>query len=196
MNIIKILAEKTLMPDLKIKAFLDSAPHRYKKYTIPKRNGGVREIAQPAKELKFMQRIISSELHKKLKIHENAYAYIENRDIKKNAFQHKDQAFLLKMDFCDFFHSIKPDDLNKCLIKNELEVNPENINYLRKLFFYKKTKKSALTLSIGAPSSPFLSNAIMFEFDTIVTKLCTENNITYTRYADDLTFSSNQKGIL
>jgi RNA-directed DNA polymerase len=67
---------------------------------------------------------------------------------------------------------------------------------LGKLFFYKKTKKSSLTMSIGAPSSPFLSNAILYDFDAEVAAICHERNIEYTRYADDLTFSTNVKGSL
>ncbi|WP_407243022.1 reverse transcriptase domain-containing protein [Escherichia coli] len=67
---------------------------------------------------------------------------------------------------------------------------------LNKLFFYKKSKRGALSMSIRAPSSPFLSNAIMYKFDSVISDMCSNKNITYTRYADDLTFSTNEKGIL
>jgi hypothetical protein len=52
-----------------------------------------------------------------------------------------------------------------------------------------------LCLSVGAPSSPMLSNTIMFSFDSEVSAWCVQNGITYTRYADDLTFSTSTKGI-
>jgi RNA-directed DNA polymerase len=167
MDIIKFISEKTLMPTTKVSAFLYTAPHRYKKYFIPKRNGGVREIAQPSKELKYMQRIIISELSSALRIHDSAYA-----------------------------NSIKPKDLENCLKKHNLDEYLASMELLGKLFFYKKTKKSSLTMSIGAPSSPFLSNAILYDFDAEVAAICHERNIEYTRYADDLTFSTNVKGSL
>ncbi len=53
-----------------------------------------------------------------------------------------------------------------------------------------------MVLSIGAPSSPLVSNFFMYKFDLAMQGLCAERNITYTRYADDLTFSTNHKDIL
>ena len=51
-------------------------------------------------------------------------------------------------------------------------------------------------MSIGAPSSPFISNTILFDFDCLLTDLCNEANVTYTRYADDLTLTTNVQGAL
>ena len=64
------------------------------------------------------------------------------------------------------------------------------------MLFWRPKNSFSLELSIGAPSSPILSNIIMYEFDTLVHGLCLGNEVTYTRYADDLTFSSEKKGIL
>ena len=68
--------------------------------------------------------------------------------------------------------------------------------FLSNILFYKVRKNSHLRLSIGAPSSPFISNIVMHHFDDSMSKYCSEKEIIYTRYADDLTFSSNIKGIL
>ena len=64
--------------------------------------------------------------------------------------------------------------------------------------FWNKTKSSTLklVLSVGAPSSPLISNFVMFEFDQIIDEYCNEKSIVYTRYADDITFSSSVKGNL
>ena len=51
-------------------------------------------------------------------------------------------------------------------------------------------------LSIGAPSSPLVSNFFMYQFDCVLSKLCIEREIIYTRYADDLTFSTKHKDVL
>ncbi|EAO4369519.1 RNA-directed DNA polymerase, partial [Salmonella enterica] len=196
MDIIKKIADETLMPVSKVSAFIFTAPYRYKVYPIPKRNGGFREIAQPSRALKFMQRIVIAELEKVLKVHENAYAYVKGRSIKDNVEKHQRNSYILKVDFCDFFNSISPCDLELCLKNNGLDSLLSSKELLNKLFFYKKSKRSALSMSIGAPSSPFLSNAIMYNFDSVISDMCSNKNITYTRYADDLTFSTNEKGIL
>ncbi|TOA12211.1 hypothetical protein CGK32_24500, partial [Vibrio parahaemolyticus] len=48
----------------------------------------------------------------------------------------------------------------------------------------------------GAPSSPLISNAHLFDFDKKITEIANNSNVTYTRYADDLTFSCDQKSTL
>ncbi|MCQ4912852.1 reverse transcriptase domain-containing protein, partial [Phocaeicola vulgatus] len=53
-----------------------------------------------------------------------------------------------------------------------------------------------LVLSVGAPSSPEISNFCLYNFDKILFEICESQNIKYTRYADDLTFSTNTKDTL
>ncbi|HCN8126267.1 TPA: RNA-directed DNA polymerase, partial [Escherichia coli] len=57
-------------------------------------------------------------------------------------------------------------------------------------------KNGALVLSVGAPSSPFISNIVMSSFDEEISSFCKENKISYSRYADDLTFSTNERDVL
>lgn len=196
MNMIEIIAKKTMLPSSIVMSFVNTAPYRYKKYYLAKNNGGVREIAQPSRELKVMQRLMLDKLAPYLPVHDNAYAYIEKKSIKTNAQRHVNNEYFLKLDFEDFFNSIKPTDFINVLLNNGFESNENLLALLSKLFFYKKTKKSGLSLSVGAPSSPLISNAVMYEFDVKVSLLCAEEGIVYTRYADDLTFSCNQKGKL
>ncbi|WP_313071193.1 retron St85 family RNA-directed DNA polymerase [Atlantibacter hermannii] len=196
MNIIEIISKKTMLASSNVITFIHTAPYRYKKYYLPKNSGGSREIAQPSRELKIMQRLILELLLPYLPVHENAFAYVEGKSIKRNALMHRNNEYFLKMDFSDFFNSIKPIDLRNVLLKNGYETIPLNLNLIDNLFFYKKTKKSGLSLSVGAPSSPLISNAVLYDFDVRVSELCKQENITYTRYADDLTFSCNEKGKL
>lgn len=196
MNIIDIISKKTMLPSSNVITFINTAPYRYKKYYLKKNNGSLREIAQPSRELKIMQKLILNILSEFLPVHENAFAYIEGKSIKLNALKHKENKYFLKMDFSDFFNSIKPIDLRNILIKNGFESSMYNLKLIDNLFFYKKTKKSALSLSVGAPSSPLISNAVLYQFDIELSEICRNENITYTRYADDLTFSSNEKGKL
>ena len=197
MNILSILSEEVYMREDNLNNFIMTAPYRYKKYRIPKKKPGeFRLIAQPSKEVKLLQRICLEELKKYLPIHDCAMAYEKNKSIKINAETHKSNSYLLKMDFKDFFPSIRPSDLLLVLESNKIILSEVDKRILSHLLFWKLRKNSPLRLSIGAPSSPFISNAIMYEFDTKVSEICKGFDVTYTRYADDLTFTTNVKGVL
>jgi RNA-directed DNA polymerase len=104
---------------------------------------------------------------------------------------------LLKLDFKDFFHSIKANDFRKFLEQAGPKlVDASDIDYLCRILFWKNKHTGDLILSIGAPSSPILSNILMHEFDSKVSEYCKSMGITYTRYADDMTFSTNKREIL
>lgn len=198
--ILNTLSKKLLLNESDLLKFLLSAPHRYKKYKIGKRNGkGFREIAQPSKELKFVQNtaINNVDFISNLPIHNAAKAYRKKLNIKDNAEAHKLNSYLLKMDFSNFFPSIKPSDLVSHIEKfGKLKLNNLDKLVVSKLFFYDRYRNSDLVLSIGAPTSPYISNTIMYDFDGIVERYCVEKEIVYTRYADDLTFSTTKKWLL
>jgi len=65
-----------------------------------------------------------------------------------------------------------------------------------RLLFWSPKRSSDLVLSIGAPSSPFISNTLMYDFDVLVNNECEKRGITYTRYADDLAFSTSTPNLL
>lgn len=196
-TILKFASESLLMDSDELMAFALSAPHRYKKYIIRKRSGnGFRLIAQPAKEVKFIQRLILVELRKILPVHGAAMAYEKNVGIKLNASHHKDNAYILKMDFREFFPSITPYLFFLVIKECGLVFSEADQQFLSRILFFKHTRKSKLRLSIGAPTSPFISNFVMFQFDTLMAAYCNEHKINYTRYADDITFSTNTQGAL
>ncbi|MEN6082482.1 retron St85 family RNA-directed DNA polymerase [Chromobacterium piscinae] len=196
MNLIKKLAIKLGKSEGAVYKFLKGASRRYKVYSIPKRTSGHRVIAQPSKELKFYQKN-ALEIFK-FPIHDSAMAYRAGISIKENAEKHSKNSYLLKMDLENFFNSIgesvfwrewaeffdMPDDHDK--------------SYINQLFFWcpSKLHLGKLILSVGAPSSPVISNFVMHRFDAAVEKECKELGIHYTRYADDMTFSSNKNGVL
>ena len=178
-----------------VERIIASAPRRYKSYEIPKRSGGMREIAQPARELKVLQRILIGELLDRLPVHDCAMAYREGRSIKNNAFAHAGHTPILKMDFVEFFPSIRSEDwIEYCRANNIL--SDDECLMTAQLLFRKAPKEYVMRLSIGAPSSPIVSNILMFEFDRLVSAEADRRKIAYTRYADDLTFSGQRAGIL
>jgi retron-type reverse transcriptase len=197
MKLIEFLSETLLIEEDDIKSFSATAPYRYKKYFIKKRNGkGLRLIAHPSKQLKFIQKVLLNEIESSFVIHESAFAYKKGVGIKDNALVHVNSKYLLKMDFKDFFPSITPDLLFYTLKKFKYEIGKTDKELLSRLLFFRVKRERALILSIGAPSSPFISNLVMYFFDEAVKSFCDTKKINYTRYADDITFSSNVKGVL
>ena len=198
MTIIQDLSSLLSIDAERLKKYIATCPHRYKVYGIPKRNGsGIRTIAQPAKELKTLQKIVCEKYLESLPVHEACTAYRKNISIKDNALAHVKNNYLLKMDFLNYFPSITPKDLIKHIEKHLNWSDWEEDKFvIERLFFYVRNRGEGLRLSIGAPTSPFLSNTILYEFDSKITELCDLQNITYTRYADDIAFSTNKKDIL
>lgn len=177
--------------------FFQDAPRKYKVYSIPKRTSGTRTIAQPIPELKNYQRFVVTILKENLPVHECCMAYVHGQNIKKNAQLHSKNPFFLKMDFMDFFNSITPNLFwNECE-RQKIEFDWLDKEILEKTLFWRANKYSKkLMLSIGAPSSPLISNFLMYSFDKELNEYCKKNGIIYTRYADDLTFSTKIADIL
>ncbi|WP_405419810.1 retron St85 family RNA-directed DNA polymerase [Marinobacter flavimaris] len=197
MSFINEVSKNISIPSGELSRYAKTCPRRYKVYYIRKRNGkGLREIAQPAAPVKKLQREALEVLKPVLPIHDSAMAYREGRSIVDNADRHKSNPYILKMDFRNFFPSIRPEDFISVLEKNVGEVDSTDLNFFTNLFFRSVNENLGYRLSIGAPSSPFISNCIMFEFDSAMSKECERLNVTYTRYADDLTFSTAKKGEL
>ncbi|QQX91038.1 retron St85 family RNA-directed DNA polymerase [Gluconobacter sphaericus] len=195
-DLIQILSEETGFLSSDIKRIIHSAPKSYKTYEIPKRTGGKRIISQPAREVKILQRVIIEKVLSHLPIHQFATAYRPGISILNNALPHKGAGrSILKMDFENFFPSIKSHDwITYC---EELEIlSNEDRALTASLFFKSQPPKRGLRLAIGAPSSPILSNILMYEFDKKIEKEIYGKEIIYTRYADDLTFSSERTGYL
>lgn len=190
------LSDEFLISEHDVIRLLLRAPYAYKRYTIPKKNGGVRQIAQPAKETKIIQHLMMSEWFSKLPVHECAAAYKHGASIKENAQRHVGNAYMSKFDFSNFFGSIAERDIVD-LLSSALgdELSERSIADMARMSCIRDRATGQLALSIGAPSSPILSNAVMFNFDTVVNQWCIERDITYSRYADDLTFSSPKKGV-
>lgn len=177
--------------------FFGEAPKKYKRYEIPKRTSGTRTIAQPIRELKDYQRALVDLFQHYFPVHNSNMAYVKGRDIKRNAETHSQNIYFLKMDFTDFFNSITPKIFWKACERASIEFDWFEKEIIEKTIFWKPSKYSnRLVLSIGAPSSPFISNFIMYSFDCEIARYCEEKGITYTRYADDITFSTNIRNSL
>ncbi|HDX8900242.1 TPA: retron St85 family RNA-directed DNA polymerase [Klebsiella michiganensis] len=198
MSVINDLGKCLNQSDLVVKAFLENAPSKYKVYRIPKRTTGFRIIAQPAKELKHYQRAFMGNY--RFPVHECAMAYQEGKSIRDNALVHAHNPYLLKTDLENFFNSITPDIFWRCIESCPVDAPQfqyEDRRYVERLLFWQPAKRSKrLMLSVGAPSSPVISNFCLLELDRYISEECERLGVAYTRYADDLTFSTQQPGVL
>ena len=190
--------------DIKIQISLideavSNAHKQIKKFHLPKRRGGYRVICQPSAKLKTIQYWIIKNICNYLPVDKSAYAYRNGVSILDNAFFHASNKYFLKVDLKDFFPSISFDDFIKIVRdwykKNqpiwELDKNSESL--LEKVCFDDKR-----FLPIGYPSSPSISNAVMYPVDLAIKREIKEGKygkMLYTRYADDLIFSTDKKGV-
>jgi RNA-directed DNA polymerase len=187
------LISELAIPEKYLNRLILRSPHTYKIYTVSKRSGGLRTIAQPAKETKYLQYWIMSEIFTLLPVHDSAKAYKSGASIKANASVHAKHSYISKFDFKDFFTSIKEEHLRSHLHKYLDNLSNEDIDDIIRICCIRLRSKEPLCLSIGAPSSPLLSNSILYDFDISISEWCSINGVNYSRYADDLTFSTNEK---
>lgn len=197
-SLIKKISEHFDLKELQAIQLIRSAPFRYKVFKIPKkRKGQLRTIAQPAKEVKIIQYWIIDNILKHLPVHRCASAYIKNKNIKDNANIHVKNKYILKMDFENFFPSIKPRDFIYYARDNNIYgLENDDIDYAVHILFWKPKDSGELELSIGAPSSPIISNILMFDFDKRTEEMCNNYDVSFTRYSDDLVFSTNNPNLL
>lgn len=164
-------------------AISNSSKHFYRSFRIPKHNGSKRIIDEPLPDLKIIQKWILKEILYKIPCSKFAKAYVPHTSVKDNARFHRNQEIVVSVDIRNFFPSVKSDAVYKLFL--QIGYNKEVSVLLTKLCCYNGR------LPQGAPTSPYLSNLILKEFDEIISTYCVDNNIRYTRYADDMTFSGN-----
>ncbi|WP_304270985.1 retron St85 family RNA-directed DNA polymerase [Brevundimonas naejangsanensis] len=193
------LARATGMDPLDIYDIASSAPRRYKTFSVLKKDGvSRREISQPAREVKVLQRAFSDLFLSTLPVHHCATAYRARPglSLRDNVLPHAANGPILKMDFRNFFPSIKGADWVSFCREREMFASEDDL-YLSELLLFRRTAKGRpLSLAIGAPSSPLLSNILLYDLDERLFREVGDRYVTYTRYADDMTFSAPRTGFL
>lgn len=185
---------------LSFNLYLRPKETRYKKFEIPKRHGGKREINAPEKNLKLIQFRLSHLLQNCIeeinaasghvaddKHFGIAHGFKRKHSIMTNARMHKARRFVFNVDLHDFFGSINFGRVRGFLIKDKnFALHPKVATILAQIACHDNK------LPQGSPSSPAISNIIGHALDIHLARLAARNDCTYTRYADDLTFSSNK----
>lgn len=172
----------------------------YVTFAVAKRSGGQRLVMAPKKKLKQLQRKLLSELLDKLPAPKHAHGFVKGRSIKSGAEAHVGKAVLVKLDLKDFFPTVTFQRVRGWLIAMGYgypvattlavvmtECERQRVKLRDQLYFVPIGERHCVQ---GAPTSPALCNAIAQRMDNRLDGLAQKLGFTYTRYADDLTFSS------
>lgn len=156
----------------------------YRKTKLPKKGGGFRNLSVPDEVLKSIQKRIAEVLLIHMPVSRYAKAYRFGSSTLRNAKHHIGKQVVLKLDILHFFDSIRYSTVKDKVFPENIYAEPLRI-LLTMLCYYKDA------LPQGAPSSPAITNIILYEFDEQIGQWCWERGIAYTRYCDDMTFSGD-----
>jgi len=175
----------------------------YVKFEVPKRSGGVRILSAPHKKLKSAQRWILASVASRLTPTEAAHGFVTGRGIATNASPHVGKAVVINFDLEDFFPSIAFPRVRATFERCGYSGSVATILALlstespRVTATYAGTPYEVATgpraLPQGAPTSPALSNQVARKLDRRLQGVAAKLGLTYTRYADDLTFSGGEE---
>jgi RNA-directed DNA polymerase len=179
------------------------AKQRYRGFTIRKKSGGERKIHAPVAGLKSIQRALNYTLQCIFKPNDAATGFVNEKSIVDNAHIHTGNHYVFNIDLKDFFPSIELHRVKACL-----KLPPFNLNHEREPLAFLIANLCCTTLEVermadgimekqqrpvlpqGAPTSPVLTNIVCQKLDSRLTGLAKRFNVNYSRYADDITFSS------
>jgi RNA-directed DNA polymerase len=173
----------------------------YTRRVVPKRSGGERVILAPKRELKALQRRVLDDLVAQVPVAPTVHGFVRGRSIVTNAGQHAGKQVVLKLDLKDFFPSVTFPRVRGQFIAMGYsfavastlallctEYDREAFEHDGKRYFVSVGPRHLVQ---GAPTSPALANLVAWKLDKRLGGLAAKRGFTYTRYADDLTFSGD-----
>ncbi|HGJ5868873.1 retron Ec67 family RNA-directed DNA polymerase/endonuclease [Arsenophonus nasoniae] len=176
--------------------YLRNTDNLYSQLTIKKKNGSDRFISAPDPELKEIQSKLSdllqdclNNIRENLKEENNfSHGFERNRSIITNAEKHKLKKWVLNIDLSNFFDVFNFGRVRGYFLKNKsFFLNEELSTLIAKIACHQNK------LPQGSPCSPVITNLILVSLDRRLSNLCNRTGCTYTRYADDITISTNKK---
>ncbi|HET9988191.1 MAG TPA: reverse transcriptase family protein [Kofleriaceae bacterium] len=167
----------------------------YIEFEIAKAKGGTRRIAAPRKPLRTVQRTLLDKILAKVPVHEACHGFVTGRSTVTNATPHARAALVVKLDLKDFFPSVHYRRVRGLF--TFLGYSADVANLLAGLTTYRPKLPTGEVvwpgvLPQGAPTSPAIANLTCRRLDQRLARLAAKFGATYTRYADDLTFSFAQ----
>lgn len=159
---------------------------KYRSFRIGKKTGGERVIHTPANSLKIIQRKLNQVLHAVYGSRSPVYGFVRGRSIRSNARRHIGSKFLLNFDLADFFPSIHFGRVQGMFEHHPYSLPTRVAMALAQICCHNRA------LPIGAPTSPIVANMICAKMDSQLKELASRTHCNYSRYADDITFSTKR----
>ena len=185
---IRTLADETsLSRGLLYKLSVANNSHYYS-FEIAKKSGGARRIHAPSRDMKAVQAWILRNILDRVQLHESATGFRSKRSIRENALPHIPNPYVLCMDIEGFFPAIPYAKVYT--VFKALGYNAHVAHTFSRLCTCEDS------LPQGGVTSPALSNIVCIRLDRRISSFVGRRNITYTRYADDMTFSCKSPKIL
>lgn len=178
--------------------YLPGVKDHYHQFEIDKKSGGKRTINAPSAELKDIQRRLSTLLQNCLDVIRLdtgvareclvSHGFERKRSIITNAAVHKGKRTILNLDLDDFFGQFNFGRVRGYFIANKhFELDPHIATVIAQIACYENS------LPQGSPCSPVIANLITASLDMRLLRLANSCGCSYSRYADDITFSTRKK---
>ncbi|MBY3464978.1 TIR domain-containing protein [Rhizobium laguerreae] len=161
----------------------------YKQFQIPKKKGGMRDIAKPVRGLALAQDKFAAILAQKYEPKQFVKGYVKGQSFLTNAQYHERQKWILNIDIKDFFPSISFARVRGLFMSSYFGFNDRVATILARITTFNDG------LPQGASTSPIIANIIAHNLDKKLVEIAIRERLRYTRYADDITFSSSQKAV-
>jgi len=165
--------------------FVLKEPERYSRFLIPKKRGGQRVILEPIPNLKIIQSKLLQVLQSVYEPRPAVHGFVVDRSIVTNAAPHVRNRYVLNLDLKDFFPSIHFGRVRGMFMAFPYGLNDKVATVLAQICSLPEC------LPQGAPTSPTISNMICTKLDSQLQTLAGRHRCYYTRYADDITFSTS-----
>jgi RNA-directed DNA polymerase len=170
--------------------------NKYRAFDIAKKGGGTRKIKAPIDQLSLLQTRLAALLEECVEEIKNknarylaaSHGFIKGRTIVSNANQHRKRRYLFNIDISDFFGAINFGRVRGLFLKDRaFALAPSVATVIAQIACHENS------LPQGSPCSPVVSNLVANILDARLLRLSKFTRCTYTRYADDLTFSTNEQ---
>ena len=183
MTSVQELASRIDVSENTIHSILININSHYRKFSVRRTRKRPRWINAPDPVLKIIQKKILQKLLYKANPHPDAHGFYPGKSILSNAKPHCKKNWVISFDVKDFFPSTTQEMVRKSLPHEKLGIDPQLISQLCCL---------GGALPQGAPTSPHLANLAFHECDLKLKDFALSHSLSYTRYADDMTFSGNE----